>query len=247
MIEFKSVYKSYLKNKLVLDNLSFAIQEHDFCALIGNNGCGKTTTINIICNLINYDSGEVFLFKHKVNPKSFSYKKKLGVVLSEQHYIPEFKLTEYWKFVARFQEVSKNVIKQRIEDLIALLDLDNELDKPIKKLSSGNQTKVILGAAIIHNPEILILDEPFINLDLNTCEKLVSVLKSFTGKKTIFITSHNLDMVTDLCNRFLIMDKGRILMELRKSDFETIEILKTHVKELLINKDRNVNISWLNS
>ncbi len=159
----------------------------------------------------------------------------------------EFKLTEYWKFVAKFQAVSKKNIKQRIEDLISLLDLNDELDKPIKNLSSGNQTKVIFGAAILHNPEILILDEPFTNLDIDTSEKLLSVLKSVAKKKTIFITSHNLDMVADLCDRFLIMDKGQIAIELRKSDFETAELLKMHVKELLINKDRNTNISWLNS
>ena len=247
MIEFQNVYKSYNKGKPVLDDISFDIREHEFCALIGNNGCGKTTTINIICNLIDYNSGGVFVYDRKVTPNYISYKNKLGVVLSEHHFVPEFKLTEYWKFVAKFQAVSKKNIKQRIEDLISLLDLNDELDKPIKNLSSGNQTKVIFGAAILHNPEILILDEPFTNLDIDTSEKLLSVLKSVAKKKTIFITSHNLDMVADLCDRFLIMDKGKIAIELRKSDFETAELLKMHVKELLINKDRNTNISWLNS
>jgi ABC-2 type transport system ATP-binding protein len=105
--------------------------------------------------------------------------------------------------------------------------------------------KVSLGGALIHNPKMLVLDEPFVNLDIGTTEKIMQILKSFKGKKTIFITSHQLELVADLCDRFLIMDKGHIVAELNKQDYESLEVLKNHVKQFLVKEDNNINLSWL--
>ncbi|MBA7591050.1 Nickel import ATP-binding protein NikO [subsurface metagenome] len=152
---------------------------------------------------------------------------------------------EYLKFVCKFQYVPKNEINQRINDIIELFELENDKNKPIKILSSGNQMKVTLGAAIIHNPELLVLDEPFINIDIATTEKIMSILKGFKGKKTIFITSHNLDLVIELCDNFLIMDKGKIIQNINKTDFKNTTTLKEKVKKLLVKEYKEINLSWL--
>jgi ABC-2 type transport system ATP-binding protein len=241
---FNNVNKRY-ENKITISNYSFSINEYEFLSLIGNNGCGKSTTIHILCNLLPYDSGEVLFDGKKVTPNYVSYKKHLGIVLSKPYYVEEFNVVEYWKFVCKFQEVPKNEINQRIDDLVNLLELNEHTKKPIKNLSSGNQMKVSLGGALIHNPKMLVLDEPFVNLDIGTTEKIMQILKGFKGKKTLFITSHQLELVADLCDRFLIMDKGHIVAELNKQDYESLDALKTHVKQFLVKEDNTLNLSWL--
>lgn len=244
ILTFNNVEKNYCKTP-ALKNLSFNIKDKDFVALVGNNACGKTTTINIICNLIKYDNGEVQAFGKKVTPNYVSYKNKLGIVLSKPYYVEVFTTVEYLKFVGKFQYVPKNEINQRINDLVELFELETERNKAIRNLSSGNQMKVTLGAALIHNPELLVLDEPFINIDIATTEKIMNILKGFKGKKTIFITSHNLDLVIELCDNFLIMDKGKIIQNINKTDFKNTTTLKEKVKKLLVKEYKEINLSWL--
>jgi len=244
IISVKKVVKNYGKNN-ALDKLNFDLKEGNCTGLIGNNGCGKTTTINIICNLIKYDGGEVFYKSCKVTPDFVSYKNNLGMVLSQPYYVDIFNVIEYWKFVCQFQNVPNSEIENRIKDLISLFDLKKDQEKQIKELSSGSQMKVTLGAAIIHNPELLVLDEPFINIDIETTEKIMNILKGFKGKKTIFITSHNLDLVIELCDNFLIMDKGKIIQNINKTDFKNTTTLKEKVKKLLVKEYKEINLSWL--
>ena len=243
-ISFNNVDKSF-SNKKVLNKLSFALKENDFTALIGNNGCGKTTSINIFCNLLAYNKGDVLVLGNKVTPNYVTYKHKLGIVLSTPYFIEEFTPIEYLTFVGRFQKIDREEILNRINDLFYLFELEEQKYKPIKNLSSGIQMKVSLAAALIHNPPILILDEPFINLDINTTNTILNILKGFKGKKTIFITSHNLDLVADLCDMFLIMEKGKITNEFEKSNFNSTEELKNKMKEVLIEENKLTDLSWL--
>jgi ABC-2 type transport system ATP-binding protein len=244
MLRFDSVTKKY-SDKIALDRLTFDIVNYNNTALVGNNGCGKTTTINIICNLIKYDSGKVYLFDKLLTPYYNSYKNRIGVVLNTHYLISEFTLTEYWKFICRFQKVSPEIIKDRIEDLLQLFELHDERNKMIKKLSCGNQMKVSIGAALIHNPELIILDEPFVNLDVKTTEKLIVIIKGFEKRKKVFITSHHLDLVTHLCDSFLIMDAGRIIHKINKSVVENHQMIKEHIYHQLAGYKKKINLNWL--
>ncbi len=242
MISLKNIHKSY--QKPVLQDLSFQVSEGEPVALVGNNGCGKTTTLNVLCNLTGFQKGEYLFDNQKVTHQYVSFKSQLGIVLGEPYYIEEFSVREYWQFVAKFQKVPKTEIEKRITDLFNFLDLEND-KKAIKNLSSGGKMKVSLGAALIHNPRVLILDEPFVNLDIATTEKVMQILKSFKGKKTIFITSHQLELVLELCDRFLIMQAGKISLELNKADYSDLESLKTVVKNQLISQEPTQNLEWL--
>lgn len=245
LIQFDNVAKSY-SDKKVLNQLSFSVQENEFVALVGNNGCGKTTTINIACNLVPYDNGEVRIFGSKVTPDYTSYKSRLGVVLSSPYSIEEFSVLDYLSFVGEFQFVAKNEISVRAKDIIRLFELDEYESRAIKNLSSGSKMKVSLAAALIHNPQVLVLDEPFVNLDINTVQNLIGILKSFRGKKTLFITSHSLDLVVELCDRFLIMENGAILAEVRNNEALSSNELKEKIKGYLVSMSyTGKQIDWL--
>lgn len=244
LIKFENILKLF-GTKEALSNLSFEVHEHSAVALVGNNGCGKSTTIHALCNLVGYDKGELRFEGRKITPDHVTYKRQLGILLSKPYYIEDFNVPEYWEFVCRFQEVPRKDVKRRIADLIVLLELEEYAQKPIRELSSGNQMKVSLGGALIHNPKMLVLDEPFINLDIRTTDKVMNILKGFSGKKTILITSHQLELVADLCDRFLIMDNGQIVSDLEKKDFESSAALKDYVRRFLAKEDDPIDLGWL--
>lgn len=244
IIEFRQVCK-YFGKQAVLQDLSFEIALNDFVGLVGNNGCGKTTTINLMCNILESDSGQIIAFDKVVNKTYVDYKAKLGVVLSKAYYIDDFTIIEHLNFVARFQNVESELIKGRVSSVIELLDLEGYSNKVIKELSTGNQVKVSLASALIHNPAMLILDEPFANLDISSSNNLLKILENLRKKKTLLITSHNLDLIISICDRFLIMDNGKIIMSLLKRDFQSSGDLKEFVRNTLTTVNKNHNLDWL--
>lgn len=239
---FENIRKQF-DGKNVLNDLSFTIEKNSITGLLGNNGCGKTTTINILCNILNPEQGEVKVFGNKVTANYVSYKKRIGIVLSKPVYVPSFTAYEYLKFVCQFQQVASGEIEFRIKETLNFLGLD-DIKRPIQNLSSGSQVKVSVAAAFIHNPEFLILDEPFVNLDIGTTENLINVLKLLAGKKTILITSHSLDLLADLCTTFQIMKDGKILKKIDKGT-EPIEDIKRTIKELLEAPVKSGSLPWL--
>lgn len=244
-IELLNVEKSYGKNK-ILNGLTFSISKHEFVGLIGNNGCGKTTTINCLCNLTKYDRGVINFLGNKVVPNYVSYKNEIGLVLSNHYFVDDFNIIQYWKFICKFQKVPLNEINNRINDLVSLLDLVNDKNKQIKHLSTGSKMKVAIGAALIHNPNILILDEPFINLDIKSIETVKNLLKNLHSNKTLLITSHNLELVVDICDRYLIMDNGIITLDIKKTNETSLDEIKSIIKDKL--KDNELvasKLDWL--
>lgn len=243
IIEFRNVSK-YYGTKKVLNGLSFTIDNNEYVGLIGNNGCGKTTTVNILCNLSNYDSGDVLVFNKRVDDNYVIYKNRFGIILSKPHYIEDFYPAEYLYFVAKFHKVSEKDISNRIKDITEIVTLRN-LSKPIKHLSSGDQMKVSIAAALIHNPDILILDEPFIHLDISSTDNFIMLLNELKKSKTLLVTSHQLDLTTSLCDKFLIMHNGTIISTLYKNDFSSLDDLKIIIRERLIDQRMPIDMSWL--
>jgi len=245
LIEFSSVSKRYRK-VVALNNLSFSIKDRQFVALVGNNGCGKTTTVNTICNLIPYDYGQVKIFNKLVSPSFVSYKNRLGVLLSPPILVNEFTPHNFLKFVCKFQKVEANSIHKRIDDIVNSFGIPAYKERPIFEYSSGDKMKIALAASLIHNPEILVLDEPFIHLDPKTIAFIVNLLKSIKGVKTLFITSHNLDLVTEICERVLVMDNGAIIEDFSKSDGSAAESITCQIKERLVNgRSEKPEFDWL--
>jgi ABC-type multidrug transport system ATPase subunit len=243
IFEFDSISKSYNK-KNVLKNCSFELYKNDFVGLIGNNGSGKTTVAKILLNLIPTDSGVLKVFDKKVVGTYVGYRSKIGIVLADPFYIEDFTPIQYLKFVCSCQSVSKDEIDKRVTDICNLFDIQDR-QKRIKQLSAGNQKKVSIAASLIHNPDVLIMDEPFTNLDLKTQQILTDLLLKFQPSKTLLITSHNLDLLLGICSRFLMLDEGNIKLDIRKNDQDSIDLMKDTIKAAVKKSALFSSLDWL--
>ena len=230
--------------KFHLGPLDITLNDNLFYGMIGNNGAGKSTFIHALCNLIEPDAGVIRINETKITFTNNAYKSEMGIVLSEPYYIDIFTAKTYIIYCCKFHGVRKNEAIKRFDELSSAFDF-NQSNSIISNLSSGNKMKVSLMAALIHNPTILVLDEPFTNLDINTQEILRQILFQIKGNKSILITSHNLELVADLCDTFLIMDKGKIIAEIQKSDHANIEKLKGDIKQKLSVDDQKIDLQWL--
>lgn len=247
LISFDTVVKKFGK-VAALNELSFTLDRGEIVALVGNNGCGKTTTVNVLCNLLPYDGGSIVVFDRRVTPNYVLYKRNLGVILSPPIFVNEFTASEYLRFVAKFQKVPKGDIEPRIKDLLELFGLDSKNKLKIYEQSSGNKMKIAFSAAIIHNPDVLVLDEPFIHLDSQTMDIIQSLIKSFVQRKTVLITSHSIDLVVGMCERILIMETGRIVSDFIKPTDYSSEIIMEMIKEKMqTNRNNQVKLKWLGS
>jgi len=245
ILKIEQLNKSF-KNQQVIKGLDFNIAQNEFVGLVGNNGCGKTTTIRMLLNLIQPDSGSIALFGQKHRVKNNKFRKRLGIVLSDPFYVEDFSVKQYLSFVGKFQGVEKGLVQSRMNDLFDLLKFNGAESKKIKQLSSGNKMKVSIAAALIHNPEFLVLDEPFTHLDIETVQVVLSILNSMRGKKTLLITSHNLDLIANICDRFLVLNNGQIELDFRKEKDDTTDTLKKKIMPHLSNDTQNKELNWFN-
>ena len=244
LIEFNNIEKS-LGNKDVLRNVNFKIRKNTYVALVGNNGSGKTTCINLLLNFFRPDSGVITYQGKNIYDCEIEFKKNTGFILSEPYYISEFSVLEYLNFVSRFQKIPGNESSDTIDEILEFFDMLNVKKHKINQLSSGAQKKVSLMSAFIHNPSNLIFDEPLGNLDIKSIEQLGVLLDKLKTRKTMFITSHNLDFISDICDEFIIIDKGKIIATFVRNEYQNIQELKSAIKQNLMSKQAVTGFTWL--
>jgi ABC-2 type transport system ATP-binding protein len=228
MIEVKNLIKKY-GGVAVLDIPDLTIQKGESFGLVGNNGAGKTTLFSLILDLRRATRGSVFIKNQNVS-KTENWKDFTGSYIDENFLIDFLTPEEYFQFIANLHGLSKGDLQdfyQKYEDLFAGEILGKK--KYIRELSKGNQKKVGIAGSLLSKPEVLVLDEPFSNLDPSSQIRLKAMFKTMKSEDsvTMLISSHDLNHVTEVCERIVILDKGNIVHDLQTSN-KTLEELESY-------------------
>jgi len=228
MIEVKNLKKSY-NDSFSLNIQELKISEKESFGLVGNNGAGKTTFFRLVLDLIQANEGEI-LSKGKPVAYSEHWKQYTGSFLDENFLIEFLNFNEYLEFVANLNGLNKKDVKDFISKYSEFIGNSLIEDKKyIRDLSKGNQSKVGIMAAIIGEPEIIILDEPFAHLDPSAQIRLKNILIDLRKNKnsTLLISSHDLKHVTEVCDRIVVLENGSVKMDL-KTNPETLKELENY-------------------
>lgn len=210
-LSIKRLSKSYGDFKAVND-ISFTVKKGSLFAFLGINGAGKSTTINIICNILQKDEGTIIVGGHDLDDESNAIKKEIGIVFQTSVLDKELTVKENLEIRTAFYSLTKEEKKRNLEEIVRLLDLQPILNKPVKNLSGGQMRRVDIARAMVHRPRLLILDEPTTGLDPKTrlsVWSLIDRIRSETGM-TVFLTTHYLEEA-DRAQDVVIMDKGQII------------------------------------
>jgi ABC-2 type transport system ATP-binding protein len=212
MISVKNLTK-YYGNTLAVDNVSFNVEKGEIIGFLGPNGAGKTTTVRIITCYLSPSSGTVSVDNHDILAESLEVRRKIGYLPENAPLYTDMNVIDYIKFMQdmRFEAGATN--GKRIKEVIEICGLEDVLSKNIAELSKGYRQRVGLAQALIHDPEILILDEPTVGLDPNQIIEIRNLIKTLGREKTVILCSHILPEVEATCNRVLIISEGQIVAD----------------------------------
>ncbi|MBS9767013.1 MAG: gliding motility-associated ABC transporter ATP-binding subunit GldA [Flavobacteriaceae bacterium] len=208
LLEVKNISKNY-GNQEVLKDISFSLNTGEIVGLLGVNGVGKSTIMRIITGYIEATEGTVFVNEEKVSIFQNKTRRWIGYLPENNPLYTEMYVREYLSFHAEIHKVSK----KNIEEVIHQVGLQSEQHKKIKELSKGYRQRVGLAGALLHQPKLLILDEPTTGLDPNQLVEIRSLIKSLAKDKAILLSTHIMQEVEAICNRVIVMHKGQIAMD----------------------------------
>ncbi|MCR8455382.1 MAG: ABC transporter ATP-binding protein [Candidatus Korarchaeota archaeon] len=243
--DLTKIFKSKKKEVVAVDHISLKIKRGEFFGLLGPNGAGKTTYTKMLVTLLIPDEGEAWIDGFSILKEPVEVRKRVGWMMGETG-----GRALYWRlsgydnlmFFARLQNVPKDVAKRRINAMIKFLGLEKDIHKLVMNYSTGMRVKLMLIRALIHNPDILILDEPTLGLDVESARNVRMLLRELVdrAKKTILFTSHNMQEVEMLCDRMAVINRGKIIFlgtprELREkvADMKVVEIRLVEDKGVL--------------
>jgi ABC-2 type transport system ATP-binding protein len=207
-IEANNISKSYGAQK-ALDNISFTVQKGEIVGFLGPNGAGKSTLMKILTTYIAADEGTATVNGFDVNAETKAVQQSIGYLPEHNPLYLDLYVREYLAFNADVYKVAKT----RIEEVIQLTGLSNESHKKIEQLSKGYRQRVGLANALLHNPDVLILDEPTTGLDPNQLVEIRNVIKNVGKDKTVFLSTHIMQEVEAICDRVIIIDRGKIVAD----------------------------------
>ncbi|MFO7656824.1 MAG: gliding motility-associated ABC transporter ATP-binding subunit GldA [Bacteroidales bacterium] len=218
-IKIESVVKKY-GGQTALDHVSFEVNQGEIAGFIGPNGAGKSTMMKIICGLLAPCSGDVKINNISVSGNSLKVRKNLGYLPEHNPLYPEMYIREYLEYTAGLYR-PQVIHSDRINEIIGLTGLTPEINKKIGQLSKGYRQRVGLAQALLHNPGILILDEPTTGLDPNQIIEIRNLIKELGKEKTILLSTHIMQEVEAICDRVIIINKGSIVANGRPSELKT--------------------------
>ena len=226
MLEIKNLTKKY-DSKIAVDNLSLTIADSTIYGFIGHNGAGKSTTIKSITGILEFDEGDIIFNDLSVKTNPIEFKKEIAYIPDMPAVYQYMKGIQYINFVADIYDVSQTDRKERVEKYADLFELTKALGDYTSSYSHGMQQKLSLIAALVHEPKLLILDEPFVGLDPKSSYNLKEIMKNLCDEgKIVFFSTHILEVAEKLCTHIGIIENGKM-----KINGKTEDVLKDKTLE----------------
>ncbi len=227
VITIRNISKKY-GDIPALDNISLGIPKNSIFGLLGSNGAGKSTLLHILIGLLNYDAGQIYFFGERVKHHSKALKKRVALVPQKISLYENLSIYDNLYFFAKAYKLKRREIIARIKYLSFVLKL-GDLEKKIRYLSGGYQRRVSLAVALVADPEIIILDEALVGIDLNTKKIIIDMLSDLKKEKTIIITTHAIKEIEEVCDYVCFLHKGKKIL-----DGETKEVIKKYCSNIRI-------------
>ena len=242
MIEVKNVTKKY-GSTIAVDNISFEVKDGEVVGFLGPNGAGKSTTMNMITGFIEPTKGQIIVNGNDISQKPRKAKKEIGYMPENVPLYYELTTKEFISYMAELKMVKRNERKAEVEKVIKEMGLEDVQNKLIRNLSRGYKQRVSMAGALVGNPDVIILDEPTVGLDPKQITEIRSLIKKLGEKHTVILSSHILSEVSQICEKVVIINKGKIVA------IDTPENLEKATKEnngiSLIVEDPKNNMSKL--
>lgn len=214
MLEIKNYSFEYIKGKKIIDKLTLTIKDGDICAFVGKNGAGKTTTIKSIVGINHINEGTITLDDINIEENPLEYKEKIAFIPDNPILYEHLTGIQYLNFIADLYEITEKNREERIKKYGKEFELYNELGNLISSYSHGMKQKLVLIGALVHDPKLYILDEPFVGLDPKSSFTLKKILKEKAKEgKIIFFSTHVLDVAEKLCNKIAIIKDGKLVVD----------------------------------
>lgn len=210
MIQVKNVTKKY-GNFTAVDDISFEVKDGEIVGLLGPNGAGKSTTMNMITGFIESTDGSIIVNGYDISKKPGKAKKQIGYMPEGVPSYQELTTKEFVKYMAELKQVDRKQRKEEVETIIKQIGLEEVQNKLIKNLSRGYKQRVSMAGALVGRPEVLILDEPTVGLDPKQILEIRNLIKELGKKHTVILSSHILSEVSQICDRVVIINNGKIV------------------------------------
>lgn len=218
MLKVENIKKSFEK-KEVVKNVSFSVDKGEAFGLLGPNGAGKSTLISMICGLVKYDQGDIWIDGLSVKKRPLEIKKKIGIVPQEIALYPTISARENLLFWGKMYGLTRIETKRRAEEVLSFVGLSERAKDKIETFSGGMKRRINIGAALMHEPELLIMDEPTVGIDPQSRNHILETVKDLNKSGvTIIYTSHYMEEVEYLCDRIGIIDQGKVMALGTKGD-----------------------------
>ena len=227
-LKAKFLSKSY-KTKRVLNNISFEVFKGNILGLVGKNGAGKSTVLKILSSLIDFE-GDILINKKSIKNNGLEHKKNVGYLSENNPLYMDFYVQEYFTFIGNLNGLFNDDLEKRKKLVIELCGLNTFKNEKIKNLSKGYRQRVGIASAFIHDPDILILDEPTTGLDPSQILEIRELIKNLSKNKIVIFSSHLLNEINEICDKVIFLDRGNIILD------SNLKVLKKKYNNISLDK-----------
>ena len=229
-LEIKNVSKRYGDQQALID-VSFSLKKGDIVGFLGPNGAGKTTLMKMITSILKQDSGVITINGYNTQTNKISTKRQIGYLAENNPLYKDMLVTEYLDFIASLYKIDNK--KDKVKEIINKTGLNEEIKKRIEELSKGYKQRVGIAAALVHDPNVLILDEPTTGLDPNQLVEIRKLIQEIGKEKIVLLSTHILQEIPKICNHIIIIHKGKIVENAKMQDLiKTKNNLEKHFQKL---------------